>query len=348
MAARPTSATSSRPRVRQVVTVMVRIAFGLAKLTWITSGYGWLALVVPILVAAPGYFGGDLSFGGLMMVVGAFNQVQSSLRWFVDNVSQIADWRATLQRITMFRDALLAIDTLGEDIGRIRRVEDPAGHLVLEDLSIQLPDGRAALDRALVEVTPGERVLIVGAPGAGKSALFRAIAGLWTCGSGTVRLPPKGEIVFMPDRPYLPLGTLQAAVCYPSAPDSLDEAAIGNALERVELGRLLPSLGREDRWDKVLSLEEQQRLAFARLLVQAPHWVVLDDAMGALDPAQRKLMLSLFERELAGTTVVRIARAPDPDGFYTRTLHLVRVPSAERLRFRPRPARAPAPVAVAS
>ena len=334
--------------VGRVVTVMVRIAFGLAKVMWISSGYGWFALVVPILVAAPGYFGGDLSFGSLMMVVGAFNQVQSSLRWFVDNVSQIADWRATLQRITMFRDALLAIDTLGEDIGRIRRVEDPAGHLVLEDLSIQLPDGRAALDRTLVEVTPGERVLIVGAPGAGKSALFRAIAGLWTCGSGTVRLPPKGEIVFMPDRPYLPLGTLQAAVCYPFAPDSLDEDAIGRALERVELGRLLPSLGREDRWDKVLSLEEQQRLAFARLLLQAPHWVVLDDAMGALDPAQRKLMLSLFERELAGTTVVRIARALDPDGFYTRTLHLVRVPTEERLRLRPRRGRIAAQVAVAS
>ena len=123
------------------------VAFGLARLTWISSGYGWFALVVPILVAAPGYFGGDLSFGGLMMVVGAFNQVQSSLRWFVDNVSQIADWRATLQRITMFRDALLAIETLGEDAGRIRRVEDPAGHLVLEDLTIQLADGRAALDQ---------------------------------------------------------------------------------------------------------------------------------------------------------------------------------------------------------
>ena len=194
--------------VGQVVTIMVRIAFGLAKVMWISSGYGWFALVVPILVAAPGYFGGDLSFGSLMMVVGAFNQVQSSLRWFVDNVSQIADWRATLQRITMFRDALLAIETLGEDAGRIERVEDPAGHLVLEGLTIQLADGRVTLDQARVEVMPAERVLILGDPGAGKSALFRAIAGLWPCGTGTIRLPPQDEIVFMPDRPYLPLGTL--------------------------------------------------------------------------------------------------------------------------------------------
>ncbi len=334
--------------LERVITVMVRVALGLANLTWVTSGYGWFALVVPILVAAPGYFGGDLSFGGLMMVVGAFNQVQQSLRWFVDNVSQIADWRATLLRVTALRDALLAIDTLGEEAGRIRRIKDAAGNLVLEDLTIALADGRAALDRPLVEVKPGERVLIVGAPGAGKSALFRALAGLWPCGTGTVRLPPPGEVMFMPDRPYLPLGTLGAAVCYPSAPGCLDEAAVRAALERVELGRLLPSLGREDRWDKVLSLDEQQRLAFARLLLQAPRWVVLDDAMDALEPAQRRLMLSIFEQELAGTAVVRIARAPDPDGFYTRTLHLVRLSSAERLRFRPRPARAPVPVAVAS
>ncbi len=334
--------------VERVVTIMVKVAFGLARLAWISSGYGWLAIVVPILVAAPGYFGGDLSFGGLMMVVGAFNQVQSSLRWFVDNVSQIADWRATLQRIALFRDALLAIETLGEDVGRIRRVQDEAGNLVLENLSIQLAEGRVALDQPVVEVKPGERVLIVGEPGAGKSALFRAIAGLWTCGSGTVRLPPEGEIVFMPDRPYLPLGTLHAAVCYPSAPDCLDETAVRAALERVELGRLLPSLDREERWDKVLSLEEQQRLAFARLLLQAPHWAVLDDAMGALQPAGRRLMLSLFERELAGAAVVRIAGAPDPGSFYTRTLHLARAPSAERLRLRPRRAPVRAAAAAAS
>ncbi len=269
------------------------------NLTWVSSGYGWFALVVPILVAAPGYFGGDLSFGGLMMVVGAFNQVQQSLRWFVDHVSQIADWRATLLRVTALRDALLAIETLGEEAGRIDRVADPDGNLVLEDLTIALADGRAALEEARIEVRPGERVLIVGAQGAGKSALFRAIAGLWPCGTGTVRLPPEGEIMFMPDRPYLPLGTLAAAVCYPSEPGCLDEAAVGAALERVDLGHLLPALGREDRWDKVLGLDEQQRLAFARLLLQAPRWVVMDDAMDALEPAQRRRMLSIFEQELA-------------------------------------------------
>jgi putative ATP-binding cassette transporter len=334
--------------LERVIGVMVRVATGLANLTWVTSGYGWFAIVVPILVAAPGYFDGELSFGGLMMVVGAFNQVQQSLRWFVDNVSQIADWRATLLRVTALRDALLAIETLGEEAGRIRREQEPGGNLVLENLTVALADGRAALDQDRIEVRSGERVLITGAPGAGKSALFRAIAGLWPCGTGTVRLPPPDEIMFMPDRPYLPLGTLAAAICYPSEPGCLDEAAVRAALERVELGRLVPSLERDERWDKILSMDEQQRVAFARLLLQAPRWVIMDDAMSALGPAQRRLVLSLFERELAGTAMVRIARTADADGFYTRTFHLIRLSSAERLRFRPRPTRAPVPVAVAS
>ena len=138
-----------------MVTVMARLAGGLARLTWITSGYGWLAIVVPIIVAAPGYFDGELSFGTLMMVVGAFNQVQSSLRWFVDNLAQIADWRATLVRIVAFRDALPEVDTLGEEAGRIEIVEAGSDQLVLEGLAVALPDACATLDQDRVEIAPG-------------------------------------------------------------------------------------------------------------------------------------------------------------------------------------------------
>jgi putative ATP-binding cassette transporter len=314
--------------VGRVVLAMRQLAGGLARLTWVTSGYGWLAIVAPILVAAPGYFQGGLSFGGLMMVVGAFNQVQQALRWFVDNFSRIADWRATLLRIAALRDALAALETPDAPdagAGRIRLVDHAAGGLAFEDLSVTLADGRAALDEPRVEVAPGERVLIVGAPGSGKSTLFRALAGLWPWGTGAIHLPPRDTVMFMPQRPYLPLGTLRAALCYPVEPERFADAAVCAALVRVGLGRLVPSLDRGERWDKLLPLDEQQRLAFARLMLHAPRWVFLDDATAVLDEEHRRLMLSIFERELAGATVIGVSRRPADDAFYTRTLQLRRV-----------------------
>jgi vitamin B12/bleomycin/antimicrobial peptide transport system ATP-binding/permease protein len=316
----------------RVVTMMVRLARGLARLTWVTSGYGWLAIVVPIVVAAPGYFDGELSFGALMMVVGAFNQVQSSLRWFVDNLAQIADWRATLLRIAAFREALPMVETIGEEAGHIDLVDSGAEKLVLEDLAVALPDECVTLDQARVEVSLGERIEILGKPGSGKSTVFRALAGMWPWGSGTIKLPSREAMVFMPQRPYLPLGTLRAAVSYPAEPGRFDDAAVRAALERLDLAHLLPALDRMERWDRQLSLDEQQRLALARLLLHHPRWVVLDDAIGALDESHRGLALSIFERELAGTTLIRLGREPAPDGFWHRVLRIVALPGGPCLR----------------
>ena len=325
----------------RVIAMMARLAGALARLTWITSGYGWLALVVPIVVAAPGYFDGELSFGALMMVVGAFNQVQTSLRWFVDNLAQIADWRATLLRITAFRDVLPTVEAIGEEAGHITLVEGQAEQLVLDDLGVALPDECATLDQARVEVSPGDRIQILGAAGGGKSLIFRALAGMWPWGVGTIQLPPREAMMFMPQRPYLPLGTLRAAVSYPAVADQFDDAAVRAALERVDLGHLAPSLDRSERWDRQLSLDEQQRLAFARLLLHAPRWVVLDDAIGALSEDHRRLVLSIFERELAGAAVLRFGRDPAPHCAWDRTLHIVRRPGGPCLRSGvPRAARA--------
>jgi putative ATP-binding cassette transporter len=312
--------------VHRVVAMMARLAGGLARLTWITSGYGWLALVVPIVVAAPGYFDGELSFGALMMVVGAFNQVQSSLRWFVDNLAQIADWRATLLRIVAFRDALPMVDAIGVEAGHITLVDAGADKLALEDLAVALPDACVTLDQARVEVSPGERIQILGKPGSGKSTVFRALAGMWPWGAGTIELPPRGAMMFMPQRPYLPLGTLRAAVSYPAESGQFDDVTVRGALERVDLGHLEPALDRAERWDRQLSLDEQQRVAFARLLLHEPRWVVLDDAIGALDENHRQRVLSIFERELAGTALIRLGRDPAPDGLWGRTLRIVEFP----------------------
>jgi vitamin B12/bleomycin/antimicrobial peptide transport system ATP-binding/permease protein len=318
--------------VDSVVTMMTRLAGALARLAWITSGYGWLALVVPIVVAAPGYFSGHMSFGTLMMVIGAFNQVQTSLRWFVDNLPQIADWRATLLRVVAFRDALATVDTIGADTGRIEVVESPSDNLELENLELALPKICATLDQSRVEISPGERIQILGDAASGKSTLFRALAGMWPWGGGTLRLPPRETMMFMPQRPYLPLGTLRAAVCYPAQSGHFDEPAVVAALERVDLGHLVPSLDRTERWDQQLSLDEQQRLAFARLLLHAPRWVVADDAISALRDSHRRHVLSYCDRELVGRTLIRIGREPVLNGFWSRTLHTMERPGGPKLR----------------
>lgn len=309
--------------LERVIALMVSLARGLARLTWVTSGYGWLAMVVPIIVAAPGYFGGDLSFGGLMMVVGAFNQVQSSLRWFVDNLAQIADWRATLLRVVAFRTALPTVEAIGSDAGRIEFVESTSDRLVVENLELALPNECATLDQSRLEVKPGERVQILGNTGSGKSTMFRMLAGMWPWGAGTIELPPRSAMAFLPQRPYLPYGMLRAAIGYPAPPDRFDEDTIVSILEQVELGNLVPLLGRTDRWGRQLPLDEQQRLAFVRLLLHKPRWVVLDDAISALGESHRRLVLSLAHRELHGATLIRLGRDPVLDGFWDRTLHII-------------------------
>ncbi|HVA40036.1 MAG TPA: ABC transporter ATP-binding protein/permease, partial [Candidatus Binataceae bacterium] len=196
--------------VDHVITSMRRLSGSLSRLTWITSGYGWIAIVVPIIVASPGYFSGGLTLGGLMMVVGAFNQVQASLRWFVDQFPAIADWRATLRRVSAFKAAVDKLDKIDDGVDRITLVAHPEGRLAFDGVSVLLSDGRVVIAEATVEIGPGERVLIIGESGAGKSTLFRAVAGLWPWGSGIIRLPAPNSMMFMPQRPYLPLGTMRA------------------------------------------------------------------------------------------------------------------------------------------
>lgn len=326
------------PPVTRVIDITRLLANGLARLTWITSGYGWLALIVPILVAAPGYFQGTLSFGGLMMVVGAFNHVQNALRWFVDNFPRIADWRATLLRVTAYRESLQKLDTMGMDAPRIERSVHDDGTLEMDDLQVLLTNGRTTLDEDRIIVKPGEHLAIVGDPGAGKSSLFRALAGLWPWGSGKLRIPrgngTTGDgMMFLPQRPYLPLGSIRAAVAYPGAPDSFADQDVKDVLERVQLDHLIPLLDEQERWDKSLSLDQQQRLVFARLLLHKPSYVILDDVGAALAEEHRQLMYELFKKELDKSTVVNITRTQPTDSFYHRTVRLRHMASTERLQL---------------
>jgi vitamin B12/bleomycin/antimicrobial peptide transport system ATP-binding/permease protein len=308
----------------RVILSMRQLSGALARLTWITSGYGWIAIVVPIVVASPGYFSGGLTLGGMMMVVGAFNQVQTSLRWFVERFPEIADWRATLQRVSAFKAAVARLEQIDDSIDRIRLIQDPEGKLGFEDVSVLLSDGRVVIAEATVEIDHGERVLIVGESGAGKSTLFRAVAGLWQWGSGTIRLPEPGTMMFMPQRPYLPLGTMRSAITYPDPPDTFTTAEVEAAVKRIGLADFLEALDVEARLDKSLSLGQQQLIGFARLLLHKPAWVFLDEATSALDEVSQRRVMSIFDFELSRATLMSIGHRPGLEAFHTRTLHLVR------------------------
>jgi putative ATP-binding cassette transporter len=312
--------------VDRAITTMRLLTGALSRLTWITSGYGWLAIIVPTLVALPGYFTGHLTLGGLMVVIGAFNQVQASLRWFVDQFPAIADWRATLYRVSAFKAAIERVARDGEDVERINVVPHPKGKLAFDNVSILFSDGRVVIAEATAEINPGERVLIVGESGAGKSTLFRALAGLWPWGTGTILLPDADTMMFMPQRPYLPLGGLRAALAYPNAPDTFGADQFVTALRRVGLSELLPTLDGPDRLDKTLSLGQQQLIGFARLLLHRPAWVFLDEATSALDEVSQRRVMSVFDRELSGAAIVSIAHRPGLEVFHDRVLHLVRSP----------------------
>jgi putative ATP-binding cassette transporter len=311
-------------QVDRVIVILRRLVRSIARLSLVTSGYGWFALIVPLLVAAPGYFHGDLTIGALMMVVGAFNQVQQALRWFVDNFRGIADWRATLLRVASFRQALTSVEENRTGMGAIEIGEQHSDRLIVEKLQVQTTRGSAALAEVKVEIAPGEHVLILDQAELGESVLFRALAGLWPLGSGRVCWPSRATMMFLPQRPYLPIGSLRAALAYPLPPRAFGDAALRGALERTGLGHLGSLLGERQHWYRELSVREQQCIAFARMLLHRPQWVFIGEAIDLLDEDHRCRVLSIFAHELAGTSVVSMRRRPASDLPYTQTLHLLK------------------------
>lgn len=314
-----------------VLEAMRRLVTGLTNLTWITAGYGWFTLIAPILVAAPIYFAGRISFGGLMMAAGAFNQVQSSLRWFVDNFSTIADWRATLLRVASFRRAMLLTDDLHRVEGHITVLEGEPGKFVIDHLEIASPSGCTMLEDTHVELKAGERVLILGESGTGKTLLFRALAGLWPWGAGSIARPGGEPILYVPRVPYLPPGSLREVLAYPQKVESFSERSFVNALARLRLKRLAPMLDLSKRWERELSDEEQQRLSFARVVLQAPPWVLIDGVLDQLDEETLVRVIEVFSKDLPQTGVIHIGRAEHRREMYTRVLHLINDPTIRRL-----------------
>jgi putative ATP-binding cassette transporter len=280
------------------------------RLTFFTAGYAQMASVFPFVVAAPRFFSGAIPLGGLTQTAQAFGEVQGALSWFVDNYSELTQWRATVARLTGFRDA---IDAAHEATARGEGVRAATGNteaVRVDNLHLTLPDGRVLLENGALELKPGDRAVLTGASGSGKSTVFRAIAGIWPFGSGSVSFPKDEAPFFLPQRPYLPLGTLRRALAYPAAADHFSEAEILAVLADAGLAHLAPRLDAEESWAQQLSGGEQQRVALARALLHKPKWLFLDEATASLDPAAEQRLYELLKERLPGTAILSIAHRP--------------------------------------
>ena len=285
----------------------------------LTSGYQQIAVVFPIIVAAPRYFAGQIPLGGLTRTASAFGQVQGAMSWFVSSYASLAAWSATVERLASFQRS---IEAARAQAGSGIAVTESAGDsLDLHHLHITLPNGKSLIEEDAYRFLRGESVVISGRSGLGKSTLFRAIAGIWPFGEGKI-VRPQGSYLFLPQRPYLPLGSLRHIVTYPAAADSMSDEVIAEALRKAGLGALVERLGEEHDWSLLLSGGEQQRLAIARALLIRPDWLFLDEATSNLDPEAEAELYQLLKRELPGTTVISIAHNPGVAAFHDRKITL--------------------------
>ncbi len=278
------------------------------KLTWFSNGYNQLATVFPFVVAAPRYFAKEIQLGGLMQISSAFGQVHASLSYLINAYPAIAAWKATVDRLTGFEARMLESERQSASADHFvfeQGGTDEAAAIRTRALDVTLPGGRRLVTGLDLEITAGEALLISGASGSGKSTLLRALAGIWPYGSGTVRLPPPGQVLFLPQRPYLPLGTLREAICYPGSPVA-DDDRFDSVLESCGLAHLRDRLDQRDLWAQVLSGGEQQRVAFARALLRRPALLFLDEATSALDEAAEAELYGLLTRSLPDATLVSI------------------------------------------
>jgi putative ATP-binding cassette transporter len=312
-----------RNRFANVVTNWWGIMRRQKKLTWLTAGYGQAATVFPYFMSAPLYFAGTMPLGGLFQTAQAFGQVQGALSWFVDAYTLMADWKATVDRLTGFRDA---IEHAREQAGSsaLARTPGPGAELALKGVRLDLPDGRALIADAEAQFQPGEAVLLTGPSGSGKSTLFRAIAGIWPFGRGEVLTPSEGRALFLPQRPYLPIGTLREVATYPMRDTHVGDEEIREALSAVGLADLVGRLDETQNWALQLSVGEQQRIAFARVLLQRPAWLFLDEATSALDEASESHLYRLVRARLPGTTIVSIGHRPTLAPFHDRRFEIRR------------------------
>ena len=294
-----------RQRFAAVIGNFWQIMFKRKQLGWFTSFYHQLAIIFPYIVVSPRFFAGQIPLGAIFQTASAFGQVQGSLSWFIDAYVRFAIWKATVDRLIGFSAAL---DRVREEADQLdgERVEGADSSLRTEDLAIALPQGKPLLAPTALEIKPGEHVLVTGASGAGKSTFFRALSGIWPYWKGRIRLPRGARLLFLPQKPYLPIGPLKRAVSYPDDPALHSDDSVRETLAQVGLGHFAGELEKSENWAQVLSGGEQQRLAFARALLTRPDWLFLDEATAALPEADQDRLYRLLRERLPDTTLVSI------------------------------------------
>ena len=307
-----------------------RLAGQYMRTMFVSHGNYIIASVIPVILCAPKFLAGTMSLGEVMQATAAFIQVQYAFNWIVDNYPRLAEFAASARRVA---GLIVSLDRLDQsDVAAIKRGETDGAAIRLKDLSVELSDGTVVIDDADIVIQLGEKVLLAGDSGSGKSTLVRAIAGLWPWGEGEISLKPGAKLFMMPQRPYIPLGTLRRAAAYPQAADSIDDTALKEALKTVGLDRVVDRIDEEHvSWDQVLSGGEKQRLAFARLLLDKPDIVVMDEATSALDTESQAKLMTLIGEKLPGLAMISVGHRAELEQFHERKYNLVRREGGARL-----------------
>jgi putative ATP-binding cassette transporter len=307
------------------------ICYQTMKTTFVSSTSGFVAPVLPIILCAPKFLDGSMTLGQVMQAASAFTTVQAAFNWLVDNYPRLADWTASARRAASLMVSLDGLERAekggdgDEAVGRIEISRDGEGAAIrLNDLHVALDDGTAVLDDTEIAIKPGERVLIAGESGTGKSTLVRAISGLWPWGGGEIVIQRGAKLMMLPQRPYIPIGSLRRAATYPDPSDSKEIKEIATAFKHVGLGHLVDKIEDEAPWDQTLSGGEKQRLAFARIFLHNPDIIVLDEATAALDPESQDKLMELLSKQPEETTLVSVGHRPELEAFHNRKVVLER------------------------
>jgi putative ATP-binding cassette transporter len=306
-----------------VVTRWMSMVWRHGHLTWITNSVGPMKPIVPLLFAAPKYLSGDLTLGQVTQLAAAFVEVQIAISWVVDNYNRVAEWYASGKRVMDIVDACDAIDT-DMPAPPVRTPETGGAVLALDGVAVSDGNSRKLVSAASLEVARGETIHVSGESSTGKSVLVRVLSGLWPCTSGSVAAPDSRCIMVLPQKSYLPLGSLKGALLYPEPNLAVSDRQLTDALERAGLAALVPRLDEVARWDQVLASGERQRLAIARVLLHKPQLVILDDALSALEASAQDALLARLKADLPGVSIVSFGQLPSPDGRHDRQLVLAR------------------------